>query len=168
MGSKKQNHGDFFEITSRFPWWVSLLLAIASYLLLHGYTTGELTSPVDIQYLNKYLTGDMLRSMALVGQYLLPVVFLLDANVSIYNLVTDRKSHKGAERPSRPGTRTSQSKKSHSPDKVSVNPVCPKCGSKMVLKTTKGENKDCRQFWGCGNSSKCHSVMAYSQRKNTN
>lgn len=37
--------------------------------------------------------------------------------------------------------------------------ICPKCGSKMVLRTaTKGENKG-NQFWGCSSFPKCRYIL---------
>jgi predicted RNA-binding Zn-ribbon protein involved in translation (DUF1610 family) len=47
-------------------------------------------------------------------------------------------------------------------DKQNQN-ACPKCGSEMVLRTTKrGDNKG-REFWGCSNYPKCRSHMAVAE-----
>lgn len=41
---------------------------------------------------------------------------------------------------------------------VSSNPMCPKCGSEMVLRTAgKGKNAG-KQFWGCSRFPKCRSI----------
>ena len=37
-------------------------------------------------------------------------------------------------------------------------PVCPKCGTQMVLRTAKKGEQKGEQFWGCGNYPKCREV----------
>ncbi|MBL8157562.1 MAG: topoisomerase DNA-binding C4 zinc finger domain-containing protein, partial [Anaerolineae bacterium] len=41
------------------------------------------------------------------------------------------------------------------------NPLCPKCGSTMVLRTAKNGANAGNRFWGCSNYPKCHSMMPY-------
>jgi hypothetical protein len=40
------------------------------------------------------------------------------------------------------------------------SPTCPKCGSKMVLRTAKSGANAGGQFWGCANFPRCRSVLA--------
>ena len=40
-------------------------------------------------------------------------------------------------------------------------PVCPKCGSEMILRTAKKGNNQGQQFWGCPNYPRCRAVVAY-------
>jgi hypothetical protein len=39
------------------------------------------------------------------------------------------------------------------------NPSCPKCGSKMLLRTAKSGSNAGGQFWGCANFPRCRSVL---------
>ncbi len=45
------------------------------------------------------------------------------------------------------------------PDKAVVKnadtPICPKCGTQMVLRTAKRGDQKGEEFWGCGNYPKC-------------
>ena len=43
--------------------------------------------------------------------------------------------------------------------KVEEIPVCPKCGSEMVLRTAKKGSKIGEQFWGCSRFPKCKSTI---------
>ena len=57
---------------------------------------------------------------------------------------------------------TASSAKSTAPSNTSENNSCPKCGAKMIQRTTKkGPNKG-NQFWGCSTFPKCRGVIAYS------
>ena len=42
---------------------------------------------------------------------------------------------------------------------ATVEPTCPKCGSKMVLRTAKSGGKSGGQFWGCSAFPRCRSVL---------
>lgn len=39
------------------------------------------------------------------------------------------------------------------------NPFCPKCGSKMILRTAKTGKYEGRKFWGCSSFPKCKSII---------
>ena len=43
------------------------------------------------------------------------------------------------------------------------NPRCPKCGSKMLLRTAKSGANAGEQFWGCSNFPRCRSVLSFQQ-----
>lgn len=44
----------------------------------------------------------------------------------------------------------------------SVAPVCPKCGSEMILRTVKNGANAGNQFWGCSGYPQCRSMLPYS------
>ena len=49
-----------------------------------------------------------------------------------------------------------------SPEPETGTPLCPKCGSEMILRTAKnGANKG-KKFWGCTNYPKCHGIREYN------
>jgi restriction system protein len=74
---------DLLHIASRLPPWVGLLLALVSY----GYLSWLAQKPVPVPSLvpgqmSALVTGSLVQSLAKIGQFLLPVVFLAGALVS--------------------------------------------------------------------------------------
>lgn len=47
----------------------------------------------------------------------------------------------------------------HAETQETKNPVCPKCGNVMVLRTAKAGYQAGRQFYGCANYPKCRMVV---------
>lgn len=43
-------------------------------------------------------------------------------------------------------------------------PMCPKCGSQMVLRTAKKSHQKGEEFWGCRNYPKCREIVPASER----
>jgi len=50
---------------------------------------------------------------------------------------------------------------------ASIEPMCPKCGGKMLLRTAKKGANAGRQFWGCENYPKCRAMMPFENSKQT-
>ncbi|MDO9278307.1 MAG: restriction endonuclease [Polaromonas sp.] len=72
---------DLMELVALMPWWAGCLLALVSYLLLHGVATkGAVTST----QLGPMMTQTVFLAFASVGQYLLPLVCLFGAAMSAY------------------------------------------------------------------------------------
>lgn len=70
---------DMMELVALMPWWAGCLLALVSYLLLHGVATkGAVTST----QLGPMMTQTVFLAFASVGQYLLPLVCLFGAGLS--------------------------------------------------------------------------------------
>ena len=40
-------------------------------------------------------------------------------------------------------------------------PLCPKCGSEMILRTAKSWANQGKKFWGCSNYPRCHGILEY-------
>lgn len=82
MARKKKNSpvDDIVAIAALLPWWLALALAIATYLVLHAYAT----SPVDVlsarpNDMGRFVSSQMLRTGAMLGQYILPLLLLIGA-----------------------------------------------------------------------------------------
>ena len=72
----------FVGLVTLLPWWMSILLAVASYFLLHWYA-GTRPDPASLKVSAPgYGTGILFRTLANVGQYILPLIFLLGAVIS--------------------------------------------------------------------------------------
>jgi hypothetical protein len=46
-------------------------------------------------------------------------------------------------------------------EKQSLTPLCPKCGTEMVLKTAKTGSNQGGQFWGCPDYPRCRGILKY-------
>ncbi|NVZ11675.1 restriction endonuclease, partial [Allochromatium humboldtianum] len=84
---RKKKHSaleDTIEIASRLPWWAGLPLAVVSYFGLHALAvTAPTSAPAMPGELGNVVVGQMFRTMAFYGQYLLPAIFTLGALVSV-------------------------------------------------------------------------------------
>ena len=95
---------DITYITSKFPWWMGVSLALVSFLVLHAYAGKELppvtTSGIDGVFKN--LPQGMLHTLAFFGQIILPAAFLLGAMASlIFNFKRTRLYDKTSRSESR-------------------------------------------------------------------
>lgn len=74
---------DLIEIASRLPWWVSLLIALGSWLVLHPIANSQPEVPKDLHQMGQSVTGQLIRTFAFFGQLLLPAVFVIGAIGSV-------------------------------------------------------------------------------------
>jgi len=76
---------DIADITSKFPWWVGVSLALVSYLFLHRYA-GKALPPVTDSGIDGIFTNvfpHLLHVLALFGQIIIPAAFLLGSMASV-------------------------------------------------------------------------------------
>jgi restriction system protein len=71
------------DITSKFPWWVGVSLALTSFLFLNWYAGTEVPIATGLNGVHWNIFPGFLRVLALFGQFGLPVAFLLGALISI-------------------------------------------------------------------------------------
>jgi restriction system protein len=76
---------DIADITSKFPWWLGVSLALISFLFLHSYAGKELlpVTASGIDGIFKNVRPDFLHVLAFFGQIVLPVAFLLGSMASV-------------------------------------------------------------------------------------
>lgn len=86
MGRKKRNTAldDMVGVASRLPWWLGIALALMSYVVL-SWVAGK---PAAVQgatpgHVSNLVIATMIRTSAEIGQYLLPVIFLTGAFISL-------------------------------------------------------------------------------------
>jgi restriction system protein len=75
---------DIFEITASMPWWVGTLLAPLAYAILHHYAIAAVPTTAVPGQIGQMISGQLIKSMSSIGQYLLPGVFLLAALTSFF------------------------------------------------------------------------------------
>ncbi|MGB5833524.1 MAG: hypothetical protein WBG92_16230 [Thiohalocapsa sp.] len=70
---------DLIELASLLPWWVSLILALASYLILHPIASSPIAPPTitvsGSPDLSPMIVAGFYRGLAQFGQYLFPLIF---------------------------------------------------------------------------------------------
>ena len=94
MARRKQSPvEDLIEITSKLPWWVGVVLAIAAYIWLHSVAAAEGTAVVQPGKMGDFVGQTLFKTLASIDQYLLPIVFLLGAAMSAYGRYTRRALH---------------------------------------------------------------------------
>lgn len=74
---------DLIEIAAALPWWLSLSLAAVSYVVMHYYAGIPVPVITDTKQLGSMVTGQMIKTLATFGQYLVPLAFGLGALVSV-------------------------------------------------------------------------------------
>jgi len=72
---------DVIAIMSILPWWINIILAIASYFLLHSMSLTPTVAP-PAERLGLVFVSGMKDFFITVGQYLAPFAFLLAAFTS--------------------------------------------------------------------------------------
>ena len=79
---------DVMALVARLPWWAGVALAVASYALLHNFAM-QPVAPVSLQagQLGQALTQALWRTLAGIGQYLLPVLCLAGAALSAWRRI---------------------------------------------------------------------------------
>jgi restriction system protein len=82
---------DWINLAARLPWWLALVLALASYWGLH--TLAQMPAPTasSVQDMGASISSGMLRGLATIGQYLVPAVLVLGAIASAAATVHRRK-----------------------------------------------------------------------------
>jgi restriction system protein len=89
---------DIIMLASHLPWWICIVLALVSYLVLHGIAS---VPAVPVKNVNKELASSMthgfLTGLAMFGQYILPFVFILAAIVSGIGSIKRKKLYERVE-----------------------------------------------------------------------
>lgn len=70
---------DLFELVAMLPWWAGVALAVASYVILHGLAGQEVTLATSAANAGAAVSGGLVKSLANVGQYLVPLICLFAA-----------------------------------------------------------------------------------------
>jgi restriction system protein len=94
---------DIMDLVAMLPWWAGVGLALVSYLLLHGVASQSVVAATQPGQMGAMLTQTLWKSIASVGQYLLPFICLAGAGMSAWrrkertNLVADVAQSKAAD-----------------------------------------------------------------------
>jgi restriction system protein len=73
------------DVVALFPWWVGVTLALALYAGLHHVATQPIpATPMDVKAIGAFAGQRLWQTLALFGQYVLPVACLIGAGLSAY------------------------------------------------------------------------------------
>jgi restriction system protein len=98
MARKKSNPlEDIVSVFSKFPWWVGILLAIVSYLVLHAIATRPAVTITGPGQMGDAVVKMMIAKFALLGQYVLTFAFGLAGLVSGINSIRQKKLYDRVE-----------------------------------------------------------------------
>ena len=93
MARRRQSTAeDVMEITSKFPWWVGVLLAVGSYIWLHSIANKGIPQSQGSD-LTQAMSGGLIYAFASLGQYVLPFLFGFGAAISIIMSAKRKKLH---------------------------------------------------------------------------
>jgi len=103
MARRKQNlPEDLIDITSKFPWWVGVVLALIAFVWLRSVAGSEVEMSTQPGQMGHSVLPLVFKSFAGVGQYVLPFVFLVGAALSAWRRYQRRELHERvASRPDR-------------------------------------------------------------------
>jgi restriction system protein len=94
MARRKQSPFEgLIDITRTLPWWAGVALAMAAYAWLHSVASSEVTAVAQPGKMGEFASQNLYRTLASVGQYLLPAAFVLGAALSAYGRTTRRALH---------------------------------------------------------------------------
>ena len=87
MRRKKQGIiSDLIIVTSKFPWWVGISLAIISYFVLKNIGDTKVQPEYGIKNMGQTAGMQLFVTLSMMGKYIVPLVFLIGAVDSAFNL----------------------------------------------------------------------------------
>ncbi len=72
----------WLDLASLLPWWVCLILAVLSFFLLHWVAATPVDPRKAATSLGQFASGSLVRGLAIIGQYFLPILFGFAALIS--------------------------------------------------------------------------------------
>jgi restriction system protein len=94
---------DIMDLVAMLPWWVGVVLALVSYLLLHSAASQPVVATAQLGQVGAMVTQTLWKTLAGVGQYILPILCLAGAGMSAWRrrakqkLVTDVAQSKATD-----------------------------------------------------------------------
>ena len=84
--ARRKNEGlveGLFDIAAMTPWWVGVGLAVVSYFVLHHFALTEIPVSPNPRDMAGLMVKQALKTGAMIGQYVLPLIFLAGAGASV-------------------------------------------------------------------------------------
>lgn len=71
-----------YEVATLLPWWAGTGLAVIAYVVLHRYATAEVATSAVPGQIGQMVVGQLTKTLASIGQYVVPFLFLAGAVAS--------------------------------------------------------------------------------------
>ncbi len=84
MAKKTSTLDDLLYLASKLPWWSSLILAVASGVYLHSVSIAPTAITSDVQHLDSMMMHTVFKTLATIGQFVLPMIFVVGAMMSFF------------------------------------------------------------------------------------
>ncbi len=81
---KQSPFEDLINIAAMLPWWAGVFVALIAYFVLHHFATAVVAPPASLGQMSDMVANQLVKTLAMIGQYLLPLAFLIGAGVSAY------------------------------------------------------------------------------------
>jgi hypothetical protein len=75
---------DLMDLVAMLPWWVGVMLALVSYLLLHSVASLHVVATAQPGQVGAMVTQTLWKTLASVGQYIWPILCLGGAGMSAW------------------------------------------------------------------------------------
>lgn len=82
---------DLILVASKLPWWIGVLLALISYILLHAIASRPVMAATNIAQMGDAAVKGLMTALATFGQYILPFAFGIGAIISGVNSIKQKK-----------------------------------------------------------------------------
>jgi len=82
--------------TALLPWWAGVVLAVVSYFVLHALAKPVAVTPLQPGQLGSFAASALWQTLVMIGQYVLPICFLLGAGMSAYKRRQSAQLHADA------------------------------------------------------------------------
>ncbi len=83
------------DIVAMLPWWAGVVLALVSYLLLHSVASQQGVVVAQPGQVAAMVTQTLWKTLAGVGQYILPILCLGGAGMSAWRRRASQKMRRG-------------------------------------------------------------------------
>jgi len=153
MARRKKSTGAdvFFNLASKLPWWACLTIAAVGYFVLHRIANTPL-KPIVPGHVGETIYPAMFHGIAAAGQYIVPILFVAAAIVSLIRAKFGKPEDELVPRQQaspRPVRKTS-----------TTLVACPECGGAMVHRSAKRGANAGNMFWGCTSYPRCKGTRA--------
>lgn len=85
--ARRKNTGvaeDLFDIAAALPRWAGVILAGVAYAVLHRYAVAEVATTAAPGQIGQMVVGQMIKSLAYYGQFIVPLLLLAGAAASYF------------------------------------------------------------------------------------
>ena len=86
MAGRRNRKGvadDLLAVAAKLPWWVSLVVAVVGYAWLHSIAVQDVGAVTSTKDIGVVASQGLFRALAGIGQYIVPLIFIVGAVVSL-------------------------------------------------------------------------------------